>query len=97
MTDLIPPGIVLIFVLSSNLILGNFSIVPLEHGYSHLQCLLALVDIQIKNCLLSLMILSFIPCYQSAWSQSSPELSEVLPGCAHSQFQNHYRKFHVLC
>ena len=32
MTDLLPPGIVLIFVLSSNLILGNFSIVPLEHG-----------------------------------------------------------------
>ena len=31
MTDLIPPGIVLIFVLSSNLILGNFSIVPLGH------------------------------------------------------------------
>ena len=31
MTDLLPPGIVFFF-LSSNLILGNFSIVPLEHG-----------------------------------------------------------------
>ena len=31
MTDLLPLGIVLVFVLWSNLILGNFSIVPLKH------------------------------------------------------------------
>ena len=32
LTDLLPPGIVLIFVLLSNLILGNFSVLALEHG-----------------------------------------------------------------
>ena len=31
LTDLLPPGIALIFVLLSNLVLGNFSILALEH------------------------------------------------------------------
>ena len=77
LTDLLPPGIALIFVLLSNLVLGNFSILALEHRILSFIMLAGFSRYQIKNCWLSLMILSFVPCYQWAWPQSSQESSEV--------------------